>query len=177
LYSHAEGRQTEAGGSASHAEGQDAISSGDVSHAEGFQTIADGYASHAGGYGSIAAGLYSRSVGRNCTSTGTASFSSGFGVVADQENSLALGQFNQLGVTGTLFAIGNGQSDEMRSNAFEVHSSGDAVVHGDAIIDGTVLSNGVDLNEQITMLAATIDSLQTIIAAMQAQIDGLTGGE
>ena len=79
-----------------HAEGQDALASGDVAHAEGFQTIADGYASHAGGYASVAAGLYSRAIGRNTTATATAAFATGNGVVADQENGTAIGQYNVL---------------------------------------------------------------------------------
>jgi len=177
LYAHSEGRQTEAGGSASHAEGQDAMASGDVAHAEGFQTIAGGYASHAGGYASIAAGLYSRAVGRNTTTTATASFASGYGAVADQDNGTALGQFNSLGTTGALLIVGNGSSDEMRSNAFEIHADGHAVIHGDAVVEGTVLAGEMDVVLALSELVATVDSLQSVIAAMQTQIDGLTGGE
>ena len=177
LYAHSEGRQTEAGGSASHAEGQDAVASGDVAHAEGFQTIAGGYASHAGGYASTAAGLYSRAVGRNTTTIATASFATGNGTVADQENSTALGQFNTLGTSGALLTVGNGSSDEMRSNAFEIHADGHAVIHGDAVVEGTVLAGDMDLVLALSELLSTVDSLQSIIATMQTQIDGLTGGE
>ena len=177
LYSHAEGRQTEAGGPASHAEGQDAIASGDVAHAEGFQTIADGYASHAGGYASVAAGLYSRAIGRNTTTMATATFATGNGVVADQENGTAIGQYNVLSNTGSLFAIGNGASDTERSNAFEVHATGDAIIHGNAIVEGTVLADGMDIGNTLTTLISSIDSLQLVIANLQEQLDALSGGE
>lgn len=177
IYSHAEGRQTEASGSASHAEGQNAQATGDLSHAEGFQSVAEGYASHAGGFASSATGLYSRAVGRNSTAAATASFASGFEVVADQENGMAIGQYNALETTGALFVVGNGTDAAMRSNAFEVHATGDAVIHGDASVEGSVLTGGYDVAETLGSLVATIDSLQTVVAAMQAQLDSLTGGE
>ena len=177
LYSHAEGRQTEASGSASHAEGQTAVASGDLSHAEGFQTLAEGYASHAGGFASSATGLYSRAAGRNSTSAGTASFATGYGVVADQENGTAVGQFNALQTDGALFIVGNGVDTNMRSNAFEVHSDGHAVIHGNAVVEGTVFAGTYDVASTLGSLVSTVDSLQSVIAELQAQLDALTGGE
>lgn len=177
LYSHAEGRQTEASGSASHSEGQNAQATGDLSHAEGFQTLAEGYASHAGGFATSATGLYSRSIGRNSNAAATASFAAGFEVVADQENGTAFGQYNALETTGALLVVGNGTGTNMRSNAFEVHASGDAVIHGNAIVEGTVQTGGYDVAETLGSLVATIDSLQSVIEGMQAQLDALTGGE
>lgn len=177
LYSHAEGRQTEASGSASHAEGQSAVASGDLSHAEGFQTLAEGYASHAGGFASSATGLYSRAAGRSATSAGTASFATGYGVVADQENGTAVGQFNALQTDGALFIVGNGADTNTRSNAFEVHSDGHAVIHGDALVEGTVFAGTYDVASTLGSLVSTVDSLQSIITELQAQLDALTGGE
>ena len=177
LYSHAEGRQTESSGSASHAEGQNAQATGDLSHAEGFQTLAEGYASHAGGFATSATGLYSRSVGRNSMATATASFAAGYEVVADQENGAALGQFNALETEGALLVVGNGIDANQRSNAFEVHATGDAVIHGDAVVDGEVLVGAFNVAETLGSLVATIDSLQAVIAGMQLQLDTLTGGE
>ena len=177
LYSHAEGRQTESSGSASHAEGQNAQATGDLSHAEGFQSLAEGYASHAGGFATSATGLYSRSAGRNTMATATASFATGYEVVADQENGTALGQFNALDTEGALLIVGNGIDVNQRSNAFEVHASGDAIIHGDAVVEGEVLVGSYHVAETLGTLMATIDSLQSVIANMQVQLDTLTNGE
>lgn len=177
LYSHAEGRQTEASGSASHAEGQTAVASGDLSHAEGFQTLAEGYASHAGGFESSSTGLYSRAAGRNSTSTGTASFATGYGVVADQDNGMACGQFNALQTEGALLIVGNGTDINMRSNAFEIHSNGNAVIYGDAVVDGTILAGTYDITSTLGTLISAVDSLQSIIVEMQIQIDMLSAEE
>lgn len=175
LYSHAEGRQTEASGSAAHAEGQNAMASGDVSHAEGFDCIADGYASHAGGYGSIAAGLYSRAIGRSTTTTASASFASGNGTVADQENGTSLGQFNSLSTSGALLIVGNGTSNDDRSNAFEVHSDGSTAMRGDASVDGALMVGGYDVAAALTSILSTVDSLQSVISNLEAQLDALGG--
>ncbi|MBO74042.1 MAG: hypothetical protein CMD33_02080 [Flavobacteriales bacterium] len=177
LYSHAEGRQTEASGSASHAEGQTTVASGDLSHAEGFQSVAEGYASHAGGFASSATGLYSRAAGRNSTSVGTASFATGYGIVADQEYGTAIGQFNALQTEGALFMVGNGTDTNMRSNAFEVHNSGNVIVHGDAVIEGTVFSGTYNVASTLGSLISTVDSMQIVIAELQAQVEALTEGE
>ena len=177
LYAHAEGRQTEASGTGSHAEGQSTIASGDLSHAEGYQTYAEGYGSHAGGFASSATGLYSRATGRNAEASGTASFATGYGVVADQDNSMSVGQFNTLQTEGALFIVGNGADANIRSNAFEVHSSGNAVIHGDAVVEGTVFAGAYDVASTLGSLVSTVDSLQTVIVELQAQLEALTGGE
>jgi hypothetical protein len=177
LYGHAEGRQTEAGGTASHAEGQSSLALGDVSHAEGFQTIASGYASHAAGYQSVASGLYSRALGRSTSASGTAASAFGHETIADQEDELVGGRFNASGEEGVLFAIGNGSSDSMRSNAFDVHEDGTIRLNGDAIVSGEVWIGGSAVSALIDSLLNTVNTLESSILDLQNQIDILNSGE
>lgn len=177
LYSHAEGRETEAGGDNSHAEGKSAKSSGDLSHAEGLETIASGTVSHAGGYGTVASGMYSRASGRLTVASATTSVAFGNGTIADQESGLVLGQFNLAEQTNVLFAIGNGDSDSNRSNAFEVALDGTARVYGDAEITGDIFLNGENVGATLDSLYLTIAALEAAMELMQDQIDALTGGE
>ena len=126
---------------------------------------------------SAATGLYSRATGRNTLAAGTASFAAGNGVVADQENGTAIGQFNALDTEGALFVIGNGAGADMRSNAFEVHSDGNAIIHGNAQVDGTIIAGNFDVASTLGSLVSTVDSLQSVIAELQAQLEALSGGE
>lgn len=119
-YSHAEGRNTQAGGAASHAEGLNTITSGDYSHAEGNFCIAIGNCSHAGG--------------NNSGTSYEASFVHGTGVKDSGPNSVAFGKYNK-NTQGVLFAIGDGSSGDDRKNAFEVKS--DTIVSRNISFDGT----------------------------------------
>lgn len=177
LYGHAEGRETEAGGTASHAEGQSSLALGDVSHTEGFETIASGYASHAAGYQSVASGLYSRALGRSTSASGTAASAFGHETIADQEDELVGGRFNASGEEGVLFAIGNGSSDSMRSNAFDVHEDGTIRLNGDAIVSGEVWIGGSAVSALIDSLLNTVNALESSILDLQNQIDILNSGE
>ena len=176
LYSHAEGRQTEASGSASHAEGQTAVASGDLSHAK-----ATNFGRRVCQPRRWVCQLLDRTVQPRCRAefyrASTASFATGYGVVADQENGTAVGQFNALQTEGALFIVGNGADTNMRSNAFEVHSDGNAVIHGDAVVEGTVYAGTYDVASTLGSLVSTVDSLQSVIAELQSQLDALTGGE
>ena len=119
-YSHAERRNTQAGGAASHAEGLNTITSGDYSHAEGNSCIAIGNCSHAGG--------------NNSGTSYEASFVHGTGVKDSGPNSVAFGKYNK-NTQGVLFAIGDGSSGDDRKNAFEVKS--DTIVSRNISFDGT----------------------------------------
>lgn len=119
-YSHAEGRNTQAGGAASHAEGLNTITSGDYSHAEGNFCIAIGNCSHAGG--------------KDSGTSYEASFVHGTGVKDSGPNSVAFGKYNK-NTQGVLFAIGDGSSGDDRKNAFEVKS--DTIVSRNISFDGT----------------------------------------
>ena len=119
-YSHAEGRNAQAGGAASHAEGLNTITSGDYSHAEGNFCIAIGNCSHAGG--------------KDSGTSYEASFVHGTGVKDSGPNSVAFGKYNK-NTQGVLFAIGDGSSGDDRKNAFEVKS--DTIVSRNISFDGT----------------------------------------
>ena len=126
-YSHAEGMYTTASGYNSHAEGYYTIASGNYSHAEGYNTEVlgngaahvEGYYTTANGSGAHAGGTYSNAMGD--------SFAHGYHVSAPSTNSFVIGSYNvednSGGMTSAgeyLFTIGNGTSENNRSNALTV---------------------------------------------------------
>ena len=145
-YSHAEGVCTTASGLRSHAQGGDTTASGMTAFASGCSTIASGQSSFAGGSGSTASGNFSFSTGLTSIASGDCSFAeggdaiaegtyshaSGFSTKASNQCSHAMGHFNAAMTTGsssynkvgTALVIGNGGSNNARSNAFSVQFSG-----------------------------------------------------
>ena len=108
-----------ASGNSSHAEGQNTTASGKVSHAEGYKTTASGNYSHAGGYATKASAFGQTVIGyTNKEYAGT---------TPNSKN------------TDAIFLIGNGSSEDARSNAFRVGHSG---VYG-----STYYSSGADYAE------------------------------
>jgi len=87
----------------------------------------------------------------------------GYNVVADQDYSTVVGQYNVLNQEGTLFVVGSGSGDTDRANALEVSATGIKV-------EGELYVNG----EAVMQL---IGGLQQQIAQMQAQIEALSGGQ
>ena len=81
----------------------------------------------------------------------------------------SMGQYNEADRVGTLFVVGNGESDAARSNAFEVSSDG-ALVNGDLEVGGVLSIDGANFLQIIAGLQAQID-------ALQAEVDALSGGE
>ena len=148
-----------------------------MAHAEGFGCTASGYASHAGGFESNASGLYSRAIGRSSTASASNAFASGLGVIADQANSAVFGQFNSAEQPDILFAIGNGNAANDRSDAFTVSNAGDATIAGNAAVNGEIYVGGHEVAAALTQLLSTVDSMQNAIIGLQAQIDALTNGE
>ena len=112
---HAEGRNTTALGFGAHAEGVDTTASGSCSHAEGDSTTASGKCSHAEGYKTIASG----------------------------DNSHVSGKYNDF-QTGDLFEIGNGTSDNARSNIVEVSSTY-------LNVNGAIKANGVAIPTAVAL--------------------------
>lgn len=114
-----EGYNNTASDTYTHAEGNTTSATSAQAHSEGTLTSASGSSSHAEGYGTSASGNYTHS--------------SGLYTVAGYEAQTTVGKYND-NKSGTLFEVGNGSESGgtvTRSNAFEVHSSGDAVVYGD----------------------------------------------
>lgn len=106
---------------------------GEHATAEGESTTASGYCSHAQGKSTVASGYYS--------------FAGGIGTVVNANSGTAIGHYNAY--TPNLqpaankappLVIGNGSSDDKRSNAFRV--STDGKVYG-----GTYSSSGADYSE------------------------------
>ena len=139
--SHAEGFHTTASGISSYAEGYYTTASGNYSHAEGYYTTASGNYSHAEGYytevlGNGAAhveGYYTTANGSGAHAGGTYSnamgdsFAHGYHVSAPSTNSFVIGSYNIEDNSGGmasageyLFTIGNGTSENNRSNALTV---------------------------------------------------------
>lgn len=109
--SHAEGMGTKALGAGSHAEGKQTVAAGAGSHAEGVKTKALGAGSHAEGAGTQALGIGSHAEGRGTIAAGDYQLVAGMYNVPDASNKY-------------LFIVGNGDSEEQRSNAFAVRKDG-----------------------------------------------------
>ena len=161
--SHAEGWSTTASNDSSHAEGYRTIASGKYSHAEGTEgTEASGESSHAEGWSVTASGDFSHAEGAYTTASGDYSHSQNYRTIAQRKYQTALGEFNVADTTGAdgaakgdyVVIVGNGTSDNARSNALTVAWTGDVVASGD-ITDGSgnVLSDKADTSIVPTMSA------------------------
>lgn len=131
------------------------IASGNYSHAEG------------GGYyetenvGTTASGFASHAEGALTTASGTCSHAGGFYTIADQSNQTAIGEYNKSGQTGALFSVGNGETTQDRSTAFEVFKDGHAEVQGDLTV------NGININTELTYLANDIEAVSNRVTAIE----------
>lgn len=123
-YSVAIGYDTEASGYTSHAEGQSTTASEYCSHAEGCQTIASGVKSHAEGDSTTASGISSHAEGSN--------------TIASCENQHVQGRYNINDTEGEyLHIVGNGSSENNRSNAHTLDWEGNAWYAGKLSQEGT----------------------------------------
>ena len=127
--SHAEGSNTTASGSYSHAEGSNTIASEYASHAEGGKTTASGNLSHAEGSRTTASGNFSHAEGSNTTASGSYSHAEGSNTIAKGESQHVQGKYNIADETSA-FIIGNGSSDNARSNAMKIDWGGNLEVAG-----------------------------------------------
>lgn len=128
--SFAEGFDTTASGESSHAEGQGTTASASYAHAEGQDTTADGQNSHAEGQSTTASGPDSHAEGCHTTAFGDFSHAEGNNTTANGESQHVQGKYNIADETSA-FIIGNGSSDNARSNAMKVDWSGNLEVAGD----------------------------------------------
>lgn len=141
-YSHAEGTNTTASGLSSHAEGMGATASGWFSHSEGYYAEASETSSHAEGESTIASGDCSHAEGIETTASGNYSHAGGKGTNATQEAMTAIGKYNSPR-TGDLFNIGNGTSNNTRSNILEADSTS-------VNINGDIQRDGVGIDDYTT---------------------------
>lgn len=155
-YALAEGDFTRASGYASHAEGSGSIASGIGSHAEGSASLAGGDSSHAEGNGTIAGGENSHAEGDKTWAEGVNAHASGLNTLAQRANQTVIGKNNVADTDGTtgadlgkyVFIIGNGATENSRSNAFTVDWNGNVDIPSGAKykINGTNLAPS-DLGE------------------------------
>jgi hypothetical protein len=142
VWSHAEGQDTIASGSASHtegiytltrgnyshAEGAYSTASGDYSHAEGRQTVSSGSYSHAEGYLSISSGSYSHAEGFATVALGDYSHTNGQSTIASGSYQTVVGNFNTQGDDTSRFIVGGGIDNSTRKDAFKVTSNNTIMV-------------------------------------------------
>ena len=182
-YSTAEGTDTTASNYASHAEGKDTIASGIYSHAEGWKSTASGNYSHAEGGGTggggvqlpapVASGNYSHAEGCYTVASELYSHAQNLGTIANGIAQTVIGNYNVADNYHT-FIIGNGSSNNNRSNAFAVDSFGNVDIASGAKykINGTDLSasdigavptsrtvNSKALSSNITLSASDVGAL------------------
>ena len=136
--SHAEGSNTKASEQYSHAEGTYTRAMGKYSHAEGGNTLAKGQWSHAEGAYAEANGDRSHAEGWSTRANGEASHAEGFSTKASSKNQHTEGKFN-IEDTAEKYAhiVGNGTSDNSRSNAHTLDWSGNAWYAG--TVEGTAM--------------------------------------
>lgn len=147
--SHAEGNYTKASGYGSHAEGDSTTSSGNYSHAEGWETTADGIASHTEGSETTATGSCAHAEGDNSIAFGNFSHAQNQYTNAFYNCQTVIGKYNNNKID-TAFEIGNGSSDNHRSNALAVTWDGNIHMHID-----TSIETDEDLIDSITNLGWT----------------------
>jgi hypothetical protein len=136
--SHAEGFGTVASNGESHAEGNSTIASGLQSHAEGIFTKATGMHAHAEGSYTIAEGENAHAEGGNTKASHSNSHAEGYKTKTSFYNQHVSGQYNKDNVNA-LFIVGNGESEDTRSNAFEVLKDGRAKVQSAPIENDDVV--------------------------------------
>lgn len=158
-YSHAEGNTATASGNSSHAEGDGSTASGNYSHAEGQQTTTSNLNAHSEGWQTTASGKSSHAEGHSTVANAENGHAEGLGTTTSSTNTNqhVQGKYN-VGKSTTAFEIGNGSSNNARSNAFEVDWDGNIVAAGDITDgDGNVLSAKADTTTVEAELAEKVD--------------------
>ncbi|EJF06004.1 hypothetical protein ThvES_00019310, partial [Thiovulum sp. ES] len=93
----------------------------------------------------------------------------GEGTVANNENMLAIGQYNDETQKNILFAVGNGNSEEDQSNAFQVDKYGDVKIRGELLVNGKDLI--YEVNKTVSDLENDIDSLKEFDRNNDGKVD------
>ena len=165
--SHAEGEETKATGGRSHAEGYLTKSLAECSHAEGQETEASGNCSHAEGYQTKSLANYSFAGGNNTTVDGfKASFGFGEGVIVSSNSPYGrfyIGSYNDYSSWNIIFAIGNGDSDSNRSNAFAVDHDGNVYCKS---INGIPINSENSYTYTPYSISEAVESAKTIFEAV-----------
>ena len=120
-----------AAGRSSVASASNTVALGFLNTASGLYSVSLGNSSVASGSGAIAigssvtaSGFSATSMGYESASRALASFSMGFNTIAKSDFSFVAGKFNDTTNTNRIFEIGNGTSNNARSNAVTVLNNG-----------------------------------------------------
>lgn len=159
-FSHAEGFKTEANGRESHAEGYFTEASGEDSHAEGNKAVASGGTSHAEGEVTKASGRESHAEGSYTEASGIASHAQNKGTIAAKSYQTAIGSYNiedneTTSAKQKALIIGNGTSNNYRSNAFTVDWGGNVWAAGKVTENNG--TRDIDLNISETTIQKYVD--------------------
>lgn len=149
MRAHSEGYKTESSGEESHSEGSETIASGKYAHSEGNKTTASGESAHSEGAWTVAKGLYSHAEGKTSVSNGLGSHAEGCDTVANGKGAHSEGLYTKAGSSfqhvqgkynivdsSDVYAdiVGNGTSNEARSNAYTLDWDGNAWFAGNITI-------------------------------------------
>lgn len=182
--SHAEGQASQATGAVSHAEGIMSQASGNSAHAEGYYTAASGMCSHAEGSFTAAQGDYTHAEGADTIAFGAYSHAEGEGTIAQGLYQHVQGTYNiPIDDNTTIHIVGNGTSNENRSNAHIIEDTGNAWFAGEVYVGST---SGTDWDDGCKKLIHTGDTfkysegvdytivqLMTKVAALEQEINNL----
>ena len=147
---------------------------GAYSTAEGLGATASGYYSHAEGYATEAGGAMSHAEGNITKALGNNSHAEGEGTKAQRKSNHTFGEYNiadtggaNPSVKGTYIEIvGNGTSDESRSNARTLDWSGNEVLAGGLKVNGNkdvaTTDQLVNVNSFTNDITTTADGLAAI---------------
>lgn len=190
-------------GDGSFSEGMSATATGAATHASGPNSFASGYfstasgnAAFSGGAYSVASGNSSFAAGSNCTATGISSLAMGnfayaygdaamamgFSIFAKAKAAATFGEYNDLtdnpsatteSATDRIFQLGNGLSNQTRSNAITVLRNGNTgigtiapsqklQVVGNILASGTITPSDRRFKEDIQPITAPLEKLQQI---------------
>lgn len=178
----AEGNMSKSIGDDSHAQNTRTKAKGCASTSMGIDTEAEGDASTVGGRNSRTEGDSAFSHGLHCEAIGSYSFATGafakalaelssaFGIGTKAVNycEQVIGRYNK--PTGSAFAIGNGESDEERSNCFYVDFNGNVWFSGGLYMGGNHIGDAVNLTQVINELTAHQKQLDDEIANIKKHI-------
>ena len=139
-HSHAEGTYTKALGDSSHAEGNSTKAQKGYSHAEGYMTTANGASAHAEGSFTQANHYDAHAEGEYTIASGEHSHAEGEYTIASGEEQHVQGKYN---IEDTVSAdiVGNGESNNKRSNAYTLDWEGNAWFAGNVYVGSTSGTN------------------------------------
>ena len=168
---HAEGRYTAALGQASHAEGNSTVASGAHSHAEGTGTNATYSRAHAEGWSTQAIADSAHAEGKQTIAGADFSHAEGEGTKATSKWQHVQGCYNVADPTGTnsvkgtyAHIVGNGTSEEARSNAHTLDWKGNAWYAGRVTVGE---------NKEPLVKASEVASIQDTINTANVELTNL----